>query len=182
MASVTRCFTFRVSFESDRSSGQKRWEGDLGSRMRDLRYKYRASASFVSPTARIIPWVPGKYRGYFRPFCRWCREQMDDEKWLHRLRDRFPTGHLRYPLRRVFRFWMGGPWLQPWGREYGWNSRPDRLAVVERAVPGGTAERAHSHKCPAHLSIPTAQGRWHTVSAAPLRSVGGVQAGRSLLG
>jgi hypothetical protein len=51
------------------------------------------------------------------------------------------------------------------GREYGWNRRPNRLAVVERMVLGGLAERAHSYGCPVHLTIPTAQEQWHTVSA-----------------
>ena len=31
------------------------------------------------------------------------------------------------------------------GREYGWNSRPDRLGAVERTLSGGMAERAHSY-------------------------------------
>lgn len=35
-------------------------------------------------------------------------EQMDDDKWLDHLWDRFPTGHLEYPSRRAFRFWQPG--------------------------------------------------------------------------
>ncbi|HUU98047.1 MAG TPA: hypothetical protein VM487_20120 [Phycisphaerae bacterium] len=98
-------------------------------------------------------------------------EQMEDDKWLDRLSVEYPSRRVfRFwtpgggfdhnvfrektvpavidtihanPVRRGLGWVAHG--FSRGGREYGWNRRPDRLGVVERAVLGGLAGRAHSY-------------------------------------
>jgi hypothetical protein len=128
--------------------------------MRDLRYKYHASAWFVDPTTRIVPGLPGKYKHHSVPVLppagvvrRSLRERRCRRTASLSFRAtsfavdlaHLPAGSFDAHANSVRR---GPGWVahgfSRGGRDHGWNPCPDRLGAVAHGVPGGVAARVHS--------------------------------------